>query len=368
MIKQKLFLLLFCTVFVILLNSKVCSQETFKGYCNEFTSSEVTLKFRFFVLNNDWGGKKNPEIIIGGNLISDKKTTKIDTTIALTRNNVSSVYENSNPFVLCVEIGTDVDSLVFVLNSFYTFTVRKKVERDENINHIFSQKVNYEISDAVNSSFSIISNRNNTIICKNEIAEKIKEIIKKGEHYRDFSYFEGNADVALGVDFLGNKIVSFDINNNQADMISNFYKNDTFNSPEGIAIDNDSIYVADWGNHRVVVFDLKGNFKFSFGSFGKNDINNQNKGNTARFIFPTRISIEEDTEGQEVTVGTKKIKVFKEKHILVADRYGVHKFDSQGHYLHSPVRAGGDFPEGSFYAIAINGYGSTNLYVAKKGR
>lgn len=124
-------------------------------------------------------------------------------------------------------------------------------------------------------------------------------------------------------------------------------------SPEGIALDSkDNVYVADWGNHRVVIFNSAGSYKDEFGVFGENK--NKNVGERARFVFPTRIAIEEPPAGSD-----------KERHIIVADRNGIHKFDSKGNYLDSPIKAGKHgFKKGDFYGIAIRGYGEgSELYI-----
>ncbi|MBC8185178.1 SMP-30/gluconolactonase/LRE family protein [candidate division KSB1 bacterium] len=236
-----------------------------------------------------------------------------------------------------------------------------------------SKKVNYDSKGKTRGStdfyqLSRSSLDGNLIIHRS--GQQIGEYTQLGRDFssnirlRDFIFAE---DTFLVVDSEANQVWKYNVNGAKKGKFKLNFK-DGLNSPEGIALDSDgNIYIADWGNHRVVVFDDTGGFKYSFGKFGKNDNNNQNKGVKARFVFPTRITVEEDVIGVTETVDNIPIEVFKEKHILVADRYGVHKFDSQGHYLHSPVRAGGDFPEGSFYAIAINGYGvDSNLYVAKR--
>jgi hypothetical protein len=139
-----------------------------------------------------------------------------------------------------------------------------------------------------------------------------------------------------------------------------FGESDTtrFNTPEGIAIDSEgNIYVADWGNHRVVIFDGTGLFVTAFGIFGRNSATNA--GENAKMVFPTRIVIEESPN--KLSSGTSQLQL--EKHILVADRYGIHKFDSQGHYLDTPVPVSDNLPAGSFYAFTIEGYGSSSKII-----
>jgi tetratricopeptide (TPR) repeat protein len=129
-------------------------------------------------------------------------------------------------------------------------------------------------------------------------------------------------------------------------------------SPEGIAVDAEgNIYIADWGNHCVIVFDNQGDFIKEFGEFGKNAL--PNSGEQGRLVFPTRIAIEEDFEGIGSSSGEPP---FRHGHILVADRYGIHKFDASGNYLDSPLTVEtSEHPAGSFYAFTVSGYGPSSV-------
>jgi len=119
-------------------------------------------------------------------------------------------------------------------------------------------------------------------------------------------------------------------------------------SAEGIAVDSlGNILIADWGNHRVVALDSRGRLRFTFGGFGVN--REANSGAAARLTFPNRVAIERDVSG---------VSPPRETHILVSDWLGVHKFDSQGRYLDSPVLADrADLQAGSCYEITLDGYG-----------
>ncbi len=116
-------------------------------------------------------------------------------------------------------------------------------------------------------------------------------------------------------------------------------------SPEGIAVDNDgSIYVVDWGGHQVVVLDGNGLEQFRFGQTTSG----------SRLVFPCRIAVEEDYSGVALANDT----IVRERHLLVTDRNGLHRFDSRGRYLDRPLSAAAlDCAAGACSGVAITGYG-----------
>jgi hypothetical protein len=97
-------------------------------------------------------------------------------------------------------------------------------------------------------------------------------------------------------------------------------------------------------------------------------MNYQNKNNsfTKIDIIPQKIKL----PSWKVQLGMRSNgqRVYSEKHILVADRNGIHKLDSKGNYLDSPIEAGQHGLErGDFYGIAIDGYGiGSRLYLADR--
>jgi tetratricopeptide (TPR) repeat protein len=133
---------------------------------------------------------------------------------------------------------------------------------------------------------------------------------------------------------------------------------DSLNLPEGLAVDDSgNIYIADWGNNRTVIFNKDGGVH---GRIDSLDWNNPEEGaQWAGLLFPTRIAVEEDTTA--ITIDSDTIR--SDKYILVADWYGIHKFDSQGHYLDTPVPVSDSLPAGSFYAFTIEGYGSSSKII-----
>ncbi len=126
----------------------------------------------------------------------------------------------------------------------------------------------------------------------------------------------------------------------------------SLSSPEGLAVLPDRrILVTDWGNHRVVMIDRNGHQVAEFGTWERpRDPESPGSG---RLVFPTRIEVLHDTEGIEVE-GRKYPRPI---HLLVVDRYGIHRFDSEGRYLETAVKAeSGDF--GAWYDLRVDGYGT----------
>ena len=126
--------------------------------------------------------------------------------------------------------------------------------------------------------------------------------------------------------------------------------NEPMVSPEGVTVDSDgNIYVVDWGGHQVVVLDGNGVEQFRFSELGF-----LKAGGKGHLVFPCRIAIEEDGKGIAAAGET----IIREKHLLVTDRVGLHRFDSKGLYLDQPVSASGlGYPVGACSGVTIGGYG-----------
>jgi hypothetical protein len=139
-----------------------------------------------------------------------------------------------------------------------------------------------------------------------------------------------------------------------------------FDSPEGIAVDSEGkIYVADWGNHRVLVFNENGTCIDTLGQFGKN--RNSNAGRKGRLVLPTRVAVEEEDGPVEVFLQGSARNLYKRKHILISDWFGVHKFDQYGYYLDTVIQSPSPWPEGSFYGVAVRGYGKdSEIYAVNR--
>jgi hypothetical protein len=127
--------------------------------------------------------------------------------------------------------------------------------------------------------------------------------------------------------------------------------NEPLSSPEGLAVLPDGrIAIADWGNHRIVITDNEGQAIFSFGVLGR--FSDSEVLGEGRLVFPTRIAVVHDNEGIEID----ETRYPRPTHIVVADRYGIHRFDSQGRYLETPLAAdSADY--GAWYDLRIEGYG-----------
>ncbi len=133
--------------------------------------------------------------------------------------------------------------------------------------------------------------------------------------------------------------------------------------PEGITLDFDgNIYITDFAAHRVVVFDSLGRYLRYFGGYGKN---NPEQSAAAHFVFPTRITIEQDLQGFDATMNGEKTRVFCHPFLLIADRYGVHRCDLQGNYIETVIEPNTtELPPGEIYALGIQNYGrNAKMYV-----
>jgi len=190
-------------------------------------------------------------------------------------------------------------------------------------------------------------------------------------NYRDFVY-SPQLDCYLVVDSENDVIWRYSSKDSLAKegvFIKSFKDHaDSLNSPEGIAIDAaGNIYIADWGNHRVVVLNPDGSFRTTLGSFGINRM--PNAGYKIKFVFPTRLAIEEDVNVETRVIDGDTVRVHRPKYLFVADRFGVHKCDMQGFYIDTVVKPSAKFAEGSFYGLALKGYSKgAELYVVQHKR
>ncbi len=139
-----------------------------------------------------------------------------------------------------------------------------------------------------------------------------------------------------------------------SDFIHKFNGQDSLNSPEGIAVTSKGdIYVADWANHRIVVFNSQGLYLRQFGKFS---FDSNEEGDTANFIFPTRITIEEDSTGIQLNQQNQHIN--RDAFLLITDRCGIHRVNLEGIYIEPIISWGSEeLRNGAIYAAFSTGYG-----------
>ncbi len=161
----------------------------------------------------------------------------------------------------------------------------------------------------------------------------------------------GQFDSPEGIAVTSNRIYVVDTENDRVqifDLSGNFVakfgttgiNNNQFNIPVGIAVTSNRIYITDSGNNRIQVFDLSGNFVHGFGTRGSD---------SGQFIFP---------EGIAVT----------SNRIYVADTFNerVQIFDLNGNFVSQfgTFAGGGNLSLTTPSGIYVT---STNLFVADTG-
>lgn len=122
-------------------------------------------------------------------------------------------------------------------------------------------------------------------------------------------------------------------------------------SPEGIAVSPDgSILVADWRGHTVVVTDGAGREIDRLGSLGR--FADSELFGEGHLVYPAAVEIITDDQG----IAIEGNRYWSPTHVLVTDRYGIHRFDSQGRFIETALVA--DPSElGAWNDLSVSGYG-----------
>lgn len=200
-----------------------------------------------------------------------------------------------------------------------------------------------------------------------DVPPALEKALTDDVHLRDFTY-DNLKRRYLGVDWHLNTAIVVCPENGSCDTMAlqtGPAGEIRLERPEGIAVDSmGNIYIADFGNDRVVKLDSELRAIATFGNRGANTA--QNAGDSARLSDPTRIAMEEDLAGFSAT--GDKATYYREPHLLVADQYGIHRFDSRAQYLDTPVdTAKSHLAEGEFYDFSVFGYGKSSIiYVVNR--
>lgn len=254
-----------------------------------------------------------------------------------------------------------VHRIVIDATGYYRFTKDHAVVGspfDKSMRHIcLSKEVNYQSKGTADTDIAFTDPLLFGNVILNEGSSDIDDEILEGfdlYSFRDCIVYR-NQGYMLVVNSKENLIekVNLDRPHTRVLFIKNF-NGDSFVSPEGIAQDSEgNVYVADWGNHRVVVFSTEGEYACTIG--GRRGENTKDDiGKPAKFVFPTRICIEEDKTVQKEFEG---MSFYRDTYIYVADRNGIHKLDLMGNYLATVPQKPG-IETGDFYGIAVRGYGT----------
>jgi hypothetical protein len=186
---------------------------------------------------------------------------------------------------------------------------------------------------------------------------RLMEDFNSSEDFRDFA-IGSDGRYALGVRVKADRPVIRYEGNDKHDLDLNLgsYEFTSMESPEGIAVDAPgNIYITDWGHKNVVVLNRDEKFQFAFAPANGRPASDAAE---PQLLFPTRIAVEEDLT--PLQQNGRDIK--RETHILVADGYGIHRFDSRGRYLDTPITAAlAGLAPGTFYEFTITGYGENGV-------
>jgi len=130
--------------------------------------------------------------------------------------------------------------------------------------------------------------------------------------------------------------------------------------PEGIALDSRGrFFIADCSEHCIFMCDPSGSELLRIGAFGRNTTADDCL--PARFVLPTRVAIGEDQGEYGGSIPPRQT------HVFVADRYGIHRCDSQGRYIESLDLGGSGVVFHEIHDLAVSGYGiGSKLYVVNK--
>ncbi|NOY77789.1 MAG: hypothetical protein GXO76_07965 [Calditrichaeota bacterium] len=249
-------------------------------------------------------------------------------------------------------------------------TIRLVQPNDNEVIIPLSERVNYsQVSEALSPGNNFQTYRgliDNDVLLTNsptKIPEpsRLASDFNKYISFRDAVY-HGDLEEFLVADAMEGRILKY--NSSGAPEVNKYFNVEIPDSlaplktPEGIAVDSDGkIYIADWVRHRILILNSDGSFIREIGGL---KAWNSVKSHAPNLVFPKRIAIEEDAEG----VLFRGKKVFREKHILVSDLYGIKKLTLDGRVLDKYLIGQNEYALDNFYGLLVKNYGAhSKLYV-----